>query len=102
MIEEGLEAEVRHLLDLGYDRSLNSLDTVGYREMIAFVNHEITFDEAVASIKRNTRRYAKRQMSWFRRDSRINWLKMEAGGEVDQAVGSVVSELRSPDTGFIV
>lgn len=102
MIEEGLEAEVRHLLDLGYDRSLNSLDTVGYREMLAFVNHEIAFDDAVSGIKKNTRRYAKRQLSWFRRDSRINWLQLQAGVEMDQVIGTVVSKLQSPDTALNV
>jgi tRNA dimethylallyltransferase len=104
MIDSGLEAEVRRLLDLGYDRSLNSLDTVGYKEIIAFLNQEILFDEAVNRIKKNTRRFAKRQLSWFRRDSRINWLNMEAEEGMDQHIRTVISKLQSLDTalGFIV
>jgi tRNA dimethylallyltransferase len=95
MIDSGLEAEVRRLLDLGYDRSLNSLDTVGYKEMIAFLNHEIDFDEAVHRIKKNTCRFAKRQMTWFRRDSRINWLNMEPGKGMEQPIRSVMSKLQT-------
>jgi tRNA dimethylallyltransferase len=104
MIEHGLEAEVRRLLNLGYDRSLNSLDTVGYKEIIAFLNHEIIFDEAVNRIKKNTHRFAKRQLSWFRRDSRINWLNMEAGEGMDQHIRTVMSKLQFLDfaPGFII
>lgn len=79
MLEEGLEAEARAVYHL---RHLNSLQTVGYREMFAYFDGECSFDEAVELIKRNSRRYAKRQMTWFRRDSEIRWFESFAPDEV--------------------
>lgn len=70
MIDEGLEAEARSVYHL---RNLNSLQTVGYREMFEYFDGSISREEAVELIKRNSRRYAKRQMTWFRRDSEIRW-----------------------------
>lgn len=70
MIADGLEDEVRALLPL---RHCNALQTVGYREMFAYIDAEITRDQAIELIKRNSRRYAKRQMTWFRRDPEIAW-----------------------------
>lgn len=74
MIEAGLVEEVKELLRRGFDPKLNSLQTVGYKEGIGYVLGKITFRDMVGLIKTNTRRYAKRQMTWFRRDSRIIWI----------------------------
>ena len=74
MIDEGLEAEARAVYHL---RHLNSLQTVGYREMFEYFDGTITREEAIELIKRNSRRYAKRQMTWFRRDSEIRWFSPE-------------------------
>lgn len=70
MIAAGLEDEARRVYPL---RELNSLQTVGYREMFEYFDGSITRDEAAELIKRNSRRYAKRQMTWFRRDESILW-----------------------------
>ena len=70
MIEEGLEEEVRSLYEF---RELNSLQTVGYRELFDYFDGITTREEAIDLIKRNSRRYAKRQMTWFRRDESIVW-----------------------------
>ena len=70
MISEGLEAEARAMLP---KRELNSLQTVGYREMFDYFDGNSSLDEAIELIKRNSRRYAKRQMTWFRRDTEIAW-----------------------------
>lgn len=70
MIADGLEAEAHSVYHL---RHLNSLNTVGFKEMFAYFDGNITFDEAVEQIKRNTRRYAKKQLTWFSRDSSIRW-----------------------------
>lgn len=67
MIEMGLLNEVRMILDRGYDRRIQALQTVGYREAISHINGEISFDKMVKDIKTSTRRYAKRQITWFRR-----------------------------------
>ena len=70
MLADGLEAEARALYPY---RHLNALQTVGYREFFDYFDGRTTYDEAVALIKRNSRRYAKRQLTWFRRDSGIRW-----------------------------
>ena len=70
MISEGLEAEARAMLP---KRELNSLQTVGYREMFDYFDGRCSLDEAIELIKRNSRRYAKRQMTWFRRDAEVAW-----------------------------
>ena len=70
MMEQGLEQEARKVYHL---RECNSLQTVGYREMFDYFDGKISRDEAVELIKRNSRRYAKRQLTWFRRDEEIRW-----------------------------
>lgn len=70
MMEEGLEAEAASLMEY---RGLNALNTVGYRELFRLFDGEITRDQAVMLIKRNTRRYARKQLTWWNRDSEINW-----------------------------
>ena len=70
MLEEGLEGEARSLYPL---RHLNPLNTVGYKEFFEYFDNKIDYEEAVRLIKRNSRRYAKKQLSWFRRDTAIHW-----------------------------
>jgi len=70
MISAGLEQEVNSLLPYF---SLNALQTVGYREWLAYFNKEVTLKEVINSIQQNTRHYAKRQMTWFKKDSTIRW-----------------------------
>lgn len=74
MMEAGLEAEVRPLYPF---RHLNSLQTVGYKELFAYIDGKCTRQEAVELIKRNSRRYAKRQLTWFRADSSVRWFSPE-------------------------
>lgn len=70
MMAAGLEAEARSLYPF---RGLNALQTVGYRELFDHFDGRTTLDEAVELIKRNSRRYAKRQLTWFRRDAEVRW-----------------------------
>ncbi len=81
MVEQGLLDEVRGLQRLGYSSTLNSLQTVGYKEAIENIHGNITHERMVELIKQNTRRFAKRQLTWFRRDDRIRWFGMN--GEKD-------------------
>lgn len=76
MLQDGFIEEVRELRNRGYDSSLNALNTVGYKELFAYLEGKLPLDEAVALIKRNTRRFAKRQLTWFRADTRIQWIAM--------------------------
>jgi len=75
MMEKGLLEEVRALLP---NRQLNALQTVGYTELFDFLDGNISLDEAVALIKKNTRQYAKRQMTWFKKDPSIQWMSPAA------------------------
>jgi tRNA dimethylallyltransferase len=79
MVEEGLIEEVRNLYP---KRELNALQTVGYRELFDYFDGEISKEEAAELIKRNSRRYAKRQMTWFRRDKNIKWFVKPSPEEV--------------------
>lgn len=72
MMAEGLEEEARSVYP---HRALNSLQTVGYKELFAHFDGTISRDEAVELIQRNTRRYAKRQLTWFRRDEEVRWFR---------------------------
>jgi len=72
MIEAGLVDEVRSLID---SRMLNALNTVGYSEVFDYLDNNTSLDESIAKIKQNTRRFAKRQLTWFRKDPGIKWFE---------------------------
>lgn len=74
MIEEGLISEVDNLLKKGYDSSLVSMQGLGYKEFIPYLKGECSLDEAVYILKRDTRHFAKRQLTWFRRERDVRWL----------------------------
>ena len=74
MMAEGLEAEARSLYPL---RHLNALQTVGYKELFEYFDGQCTLDESVAAIQAHTRQYAKRQMTWFKRDETYQWITPE-------------------------
>jgi tRNA dimethylallyltransferase len=75
MVDEGLVDEVKHLLKLGYDKNLNALNAIGYREILSFLNQEISLSEAIHLAKSRSRAYAKRQYTWFRKAEGINWIE---------------------------
>lgn len=78
MLSDGLIDEVQELLNNNYDhRKYYSLDTVGVKEVIRFLEGEYEFDEMKNLIRQNTRRYAKRQLTWFRKDKRIQWINAD-------------------------
>ncbi|MBQ7614489.1 MAG: tRNA (adenosine(37)-N6)-dimethylallyltransferase MiaA [Butyrivibrio sp.] len=74
MIDEGLEEEVRDLLTLGIPRTATSMQGLGYREMFGYLDGEYDLDRAIYLIKRNTRHFAKRQLTWFKREKDVIWL----------------------------
>lgn len=76
MIEEGLIDEVKMLLEMGYNKDLNSMKGIGYKEIIKYLEGELSLEEAIELLKRNTRRYAKRQLTWFRRNKKIRWINI--------------------------
>lgn len=74
MIEEGLLDEVKHLKEMGYHRSMVSMQGLGYKEMLSYLDKELSFEEAVYLIKRDSRHFAKRQLTWFRRERDVIWI----------------------------
>lgn len=77
MVEEGLVEEVKGILNKGYDKDLVSLKGIGYKEIIMYLDNKISLEEAIEMIKKGSRNYAKRQLTWFRRDKRINWVDVD-------------------------
>lgn len=77
MVENGLFDEVKRLMDMGYTRDTTAMQGIGYKEVINYFRGFSVKDEAIELIKRNSRRYAKRQLTWFRRDKRVQWLKYD-------------------------
>ena len=77
MMSSGLVEEVEGLINRGYGRGLNSMQALGYKEIADFLHGLIAKDEAVRILKRDTRHYAKRQLTWFRGDKRVNWMDVD-------------------------
>lgn len=79
MMSDGLLEEAKSVYEF---RTLNSLNTVGYKELFSYLDGNCTLDEAVDLIKRNSRKYARKQLTWFRRDSDINWFRPDQLDEI--------------------
>ena len=88
MIEEGLEEEARSVLPM---RSYNSLNTVGYKELFAYFDGDITRDEAIRQIQSNTRRYMRKQLTWFRKDKTIKWFSPENIEEILKYIDNTIN-----------
>lgn len=93
MIEKGLVEEVKSIIS-NYNSSLNSLNTVGYKEIIEYLENKISLERAVELIKRNTRRYAKRQMTWFRKDDRIKWFNINSSDDLKEIENSIFKQFK--------
>ena len=85
MIELGLVDEVKHLLEMGLQRDSTASQAIGYKEILQYLDGELSLGEAIELIKRGSRRYAKRQLSWFRRDARYHWIEVDGLSASDTA-----------------
>lgn len=83
MVESGLIEEVEGLLSKGFREGITAPQAIGYKEIVAALDGECTMDEAIESIKTATRRYAKRQRTWFKKDQRIHWINADSGNVND-------------------
>ena len=92
MMENGLENEVRKLIDMGYSPELVSMQGLGYKEFIPYFNGEISLEKAVDDIKKYTRHFAKRQLTWFRRQTEGIWIDM-TGGDKEKALSQIINEI---------
>jgi tRNA dimethylallyltransferase len=95
MVEDGLINETKYILNQGYSQSLNALNIVGYKEIIACLEGEISMDKAVELIKRNTRHYAKRQMTWFRKVNGIRWFDISYLNDLFVISDEIINSLGS-------
>lgn len=77
MIQNGLLDEVRHILSLGVKPTDTSMQAIGYKEIVKYINGEVSLDDAKENIKKSSRHYAKRQLTWFRRNDKINWINAD-------------------------
>lgn len=93
MVQKGLVKEVKRLLDAGYGEDLPSMQALGYRQIMDYLKGNISFDEAVAMIKKDTRRFAKRQMTWFRREKGIIWLERENYSSIEDLTDKIIDIL---------
>lgn len=93
MMARGLLEEVQGLLGRGYSSALKPLRAIGYRHMIEYLKGLTTLDGAVVSLKRDTRRYAKRQLTWFRHENDIEWLHAEGSAVSERVLGLLVERI---------
>ena len=93
MFEQGLVDEVQGLVDAGFADALTSMQAIGYKEVIQALRGQVSMDEARDLIKMRSRRYAKRQLSWFKRDDRYTWLDMDRLS-VDDALQYILNDLK--------
>lgn len=89
MIKDGLIEEVKSLLDRGYSKELNALRTIGYMEVIEYLEGAETFERMVEKIKLNSRHFARRQLIWFRRYKEALWLDADSEGTIEKLVSLV-------------
>ncbi|GAW91493.1 tRNA (adenosine(37)-N6)-dimethylallyltransferase MiaA [Calderihabitans maritimus] len=94
MIATGLVEEVRKLLEMGYSPQLPALQGLGYKQIVGYLKGEYSLEEAIRLLKRDTRRFAKRQLTWFRRDKRIRWFDVDVYSNIQPLVELIVGEIR--------
>ena len=80
MLGAGLVEEVKRLREMGCQRGMVSMQGLGYKEILAWLDGETTYEEAIDILKRDTRHFAKRQLTWFRREEEVIWLDKQAYG----------------------
>ena len=90
MIRKGLVEEARRLVEMGFDRKGTAMQAIGYKEILPYLKGECSLEEAVEILKRNTRRYAKRQMTWFRQIREITWLDMDEDTDYREAAEKII------------
>lgn len=95
MFEEGLLEEVRKLREMGLTDEINSLNTVGYVEIFSYFHGHHSLDRAKELIKRNTRRFAKRQYTWFGKDERIQWFDVKSENDLVEIKNIISNKIRS-------
>ncbi|MDX9917669.1 MAG: tRNA (adenosine(37)-N6)-dimethylallyltransferase MiaA [Gudongella sp.] len=95
MLADGLVEEVKGLLASGYTKQMTSMQGIGYKEVCDYLDGNCTLDEAVELIKKGSRNYAKRQLTWFRRDNRIKWIDVDKFDEKADLNSFLIEDIRN-------
>lgn len=95
MLENGLLDEIKNLLKMGYKKDMISMQGIGYKEMIKYLDGEYTYEEAVEIIKRDSRRYAKRQITWFKRYEDAKWYDLGEYQDVEILKEDIVNHIEN-------
>ncbi len=90
MMDSGLIDEVKSLLDRGYDENLISMQAIGYKEVIQYLKGEYSLEDTIDTLKRESRRYAKRQLTWFRREERVHWIDLDQFDDKDNLLEQIM------------
>ena len=93
MLEKGLIDEVRKLADMGSTADMQSMKGIGYKEILYYLQGKLTLDDAIEMIKQGSRNYAKRQLTWFRKDSRARWINKEDFTSEDDIVNYILEDI---------
>lgn len=91
MLQNGLIKEVEHLLNKGYNKNLVSMQGIGYKQTLKYINLEATLDDTIELIKRDTRRFAKRQLTWFKHQTQANWFNL-SNTSIDEVISLIISD----------
>lgn len=95
MISEGLIDEVKELLDKGYHKDLVSMKGIGYKEIVDYLEGNLNLEEAINILKRNTRRFAKRQYTWFLKDENVKWFEIKDIKKINLIVDDIYEYLKA-------
>ena len=95
MCAEGFIEEVWQLMRHGYSADIDRIGALGYREIKRYLDSEVSLDEAKTSVATNTRHYAKRQMTWFRRNDRIEWFAVAETTDLGHVADEIVDRIRN-------
>ena len=100
MMADGLLGEVQALKKRGVKRGMSSMQGLGYKEILDYLDGTCSLEEAVYVLKRDTRHFAKRQITWFRREREVRWLKLEDfGGDLDRVLQKILEDCREEGIG---
>lgn len=92
MIEKGLVEEVIKLKNMGYNSDMQAMKGIGYKEILFYLDGKITLEEAINMIKQGSRNYAKRQLTWFRKDNRVNWIDKDKFSNEEEIIEYIMNK----------
>lgn len=95
MFEKGLVDEVKELADKGYGNCRSVMQAVGYKEVLKYLNGEITIEDCIDEVKKNTRRLAKRQLTWFKSEPKINWIRADNYDNIFSLIGNIFKIIKN-------